>query len=64
MLQFTVSGMTCTGCINAVTRAIKSQDSLAEVKVDLATQHIELETTLSKEQAQELLEEAGFAVLG
>jgi copper chaperone len=62
MLNFTVSGMTCGGCINAVTRAIQSYDSQAEVKVDLAKQHIELKTCLSKEQAQELIEDAGFPV--
>jgi copper chaperone len=55
--------MTCGGCINAVTRAIQSHDSQAEVKVDLTTQHIELKTSLSKEQAHELIEEAGFPVL-
>jgi copper chaperone len=62
MLNFTVTGMTCGGCINAVTRAIQSHDSQAEVKVDLATQYIELKTNLSKEQAQELIEDAGFPV--
>ena len=62
MLNFTVTGMTCGGCINAVTRAIQSHDSQAEVKVDLAKQHIELKTSLSKEQAQELIEDAGFPV--
>jgi copper chaperone len=62
MLNFTVTGMTCGGCINAVTRAIQSHDSQAEVKVDLATQQIELKTSLSKEQAQELIEDAGFPV--
>jgi copper chaperone len=63
MLIFTVSGMTCVGCINAVTRAIQSHDSQAEVNEDLATQHIELKTTLSKEQARDLIKDVGFPVL-
>jgi len=63
MLNFQVSGMTCGGCVNAVTRAIQSQDSQAQVTVDLKTQHIELNTKLSKEQARELIEEAGFPVI-
>jgi copper chaperone len=63
MLNFTVSGMTCGGCINAVTRAIQSHDSHAEIRVDLATQQIELKTNLPKEQARELIEDAGFPVL-
>lgn len=63
MLNFHVSGMTCGGCVNAVTRAIQSQDSQAQVTVDLAKQQIELNTTLSIEQARELIEEAGFPVI-
>jgi copper chaperone len=55
--------MTCGGCVNAVTRAIQSQDSQAQVTVDLAKQQIELNTTLSIEQARELIEEAGFPVI-
>jgi len=63
MLNFHVSGMTCGGCVNAVIRAIQSQDSQAQVTVDLAKQQIELNTTLSIEQARELIEEAGFPVI-
>jgi copper chaperone len=63
MLNFQVSGMTCGGCVNAVTRAIQSQDSQAQVTVDLTKQHIELNTKLSIEQARELIEEAGFPVI-
>ena len=63
MLNFQVTGMTCGGCVNAVTRAIQSQDSQAQVTVDLAKQQIELNTTLSIEQARELIEEAGFPVI-
>jgi copper chaperone len=63
MLNFTVSGMTCGGCIKAVTRAIQSHDAQADVKVDLATQHIELKTSLSVDQARELIEDAGFPVI-
>ena len=33
------------------------------VNVDLATQHIELKTSLSLEQARDLIEDAGFPVL-
>jgi copper chaperone len=62
-LNLQVSGMTCGGCINAVTRAIQSKDSQAQVKVDLITQQIELNTTLSIEKARELIEAAGFPVI-
>lgn len=57
-----VSGMTCGGCINAVTRAIQAQDSQAKVLVDLATQIVELETSLSSDIAARLITDAGFPV--
>ena len=63
MLSLKVSGMTCGGCINAVTRAIQSEDPQAKVQADLATQIIDLETTLSAEQASQLLSDAGFPVV-
>lgn len=62
MLSLKVSGMTCGGCINAITRAIQAQDPKAQVQADLATQTVNLETTLSKAQASELVTEAGFPV--
>jgi copper chaperone len=62
MLSLKVSGMTCGGCINAVTRAVQSQDPGAKVQVDLATQLVTLETSLSLAQASQLITEAGFPV--
>lgn len=63
MHTFKVSGMTCGGCINAITRAIQAQDSQAQVQADLATQVVTLETTLSAEVAAQLIEDAGFPVV-
>lgn len=54
--------MTCGGCINAVTRAIQAQDPQAKVQVDLASQTVKLETTLSEAQAGQLITDAGFPV--
>jgi copper chaperone len=62
MFTLKVSGMTCGGCINAVTRAIQAQDPQAKVQADLASQSVNLETTLSEAQASELITDAGFPV--
>jgi copper chaperone len=53
MFTLKVSGMTCGGCINAVTRAIQAQDPQAQVQADLATQVVTLETTLAPQLAAE-----------
>ena len=63
MLTLKVSGMTCGGCINAVTRAIQAEDPLAKVQADLATQIIHLETSLPVELASQLITDAGFPVV-
>jgi copper chaperone len=63
MLSLKVSGMTCGGCINAVTRAVQAQDPGAKVQADLATQTVQLETTLSPAQASQLITDAGFPVI-
>lgn len=63
MLSLKVTGMTCGGCINAITRAIQSQDPQAKVQADLATQMVSLETSLSEAQASQLITDAGFPVL-
>ena len=62
MLNLKVSGMTCGGCINAVTRAIQAQDPSAKVAADLAAQTVALETTLTLAQASQLITDAGFPV--
>ena len=62
MLSLKVSGMTCGGCINAVTKAIQSQDPGAIVQADLGTQIVSLQTTLSQAQASQLIADAGFPV--
>jgi copper chaperone len=62
MLNLKVSGMTCGGCIKAVTKAIQSQDPQAKVEVDLASQMVNLETSLSAAQASQIITDAGFPV--
>jgi copper chaperone len=63
MLSLKVSGMTCGGCINALTKAIQAQDPQAKVEADLGAQTITLDTILSSADASELISAAGFPVL-
>jgi copper chaperone len=62
MFSLKVSGMTCGGCINAVTRAVQSQDPAAKVEGNLETQTVNVETSLSLEQASQLIADAGFPI--
>jgi len=62
MLSLKVSGMTCGGCIKAVIKAIQSKDPQAKVEVDLASQIVNLETSLPAAQASQIITDAGFPV--
>lgn len=39
---FKVKGMTCGGCVNSVTKAVKSVEAVDDVKVTLATGEVEV----------------------
>ena len=62
MLTLHVSGMTCGGCVNAITRAIQTHDANARVEADLATQAVRIETTLNLEETAIIVTNAGFPV--
>ena len=63
MIVLDVAGMTCGHCIAAVARAVHTVDSGAEVKVDLATRRVEIESVTAHESAlRAAIEEAGYAV--
>ncbi len=63
MLTLTVSGMTCGGCIKAITRALQVQDPTATVEADLASQTVGVQSSLSPELTRQIIGDAGFPVL-
>ncbi len=61
-----IEGMTCGGCVNAVTRVLSALPGVAAVQVALETHSAEIEydpeqTTVA--DFQRVVEEAGFAVV-
>jgi copper chaperone len=63
MLTLTVSGMTCGGCIQAITRALQVQDPAAAVEADLASQTVTVQSCLSPELTRQIIGDAGFPVI-
>ncbi len=59
-LRMKVDGMTCEGCVAAVTRAIKQRDPEARVSVDLAQGEIALSTRVESLEIAEALTRAGY----
>lgn len=61
MNSFSVNDMTCGHCVSAITKAVKAVDPGAQVRIDLATQRVDIEPT--EADAAELgdaLREAGY----
>jgi len=57
---YRVGGMTCSSCINAVTRAIKRLDHTAEVSAELASGKVSVAGAIAKDAVKRAVEGAGF----
>jgi copper chaperone len=56
----TVTGMTCQGCVNSVTRIVKRADPGAEVAIDLRTGRLDATTAASAQTLAEAITAAGY----
>ena len=56
----TVKGMTCQGCVNSVTRIVKRSDPDAQVAIDLASGHLEAETSADAQALSQAISAAGY----
>lgn len=55
-----VAGMTCEGCVRAVTRIVQKADPGAEVSVDLATGRVNARTTVDPHSLAEAVSRGGY----
>lgn len=58
-----VKGMTCQGCVNAVTRIIKREDPQAQVKIDLASGRADIASTATPEALVKAISAGGYEAL-
>jgi len=61
---YRVGGMSCGGCVAAVTRAIARVAPAAKVTVDLAQGKVEIEGSLAADAVRRAVEAAGFRFEG
>ena len=61
---FTITGMTCSHCVNAVTEAVCKLDGVIGVRIDLATGTATIDSTrpIDPEGVAEAVDEAGYEV--
>ena len=60
MQTFKVYGMTCGGCVGAVTRAVQAVDKDAKVEVDLASKTVKVDSKVPPLQIIDVITNAGF----
>jgi len=60
-IALNVQGMTCEGCVAAVTRVIKKTDPQANVRVTLASGDVEIDSAADAAALIAVIEKAGYA---
>jgi copper chaperone len=61
-IEFQVEGMTCQHCVAAVTNAIREHDGAAQVRVDLASGRVVVESVQPTDTLKAAIDEAGYTV--
>lgn len=61
MYQFQIPNMSCGHCVRAITEAVKAADPQAEVKTDLSTHQVQVQSGAPREALVAQLTEAGYA---
>jgi copper chaperone len=61
MIAFQVNDMSCGHCVNAITQAIKAKDKEAQVRIDLGTHRVEIESGQADARVlHEAITQAGY----
>ncbi|HIK27401.1 MAG: heavy-metal-associated domain-containing protein [Oscillatoriaceae bacterium SKW80] len=62
VLQFKVPSMVCSGCVETVTKAIKTVDANANVTIDLPSKTVTLESQASEASLKQAIIDTGHTV--
>ena len=62
MPVFRVPDMTCSGCVRAVTNAVRDVDAAASVDADLETKQVRVTSAAAVDALAAAVREAGFTV--
>lgn len=58
-----VKGMSCQHCVKAITQAVLAQDAQAQVRVDLPSGQVSVQTQLSREATAAAIADEGYEVI-
>ena len=60
---FTIQGMSCGGCVNSLTRVLKSVPGIEPIKIEVGKAQLRLDERATSETVREAVERAGFEVV-
>lgn len=63
MVEFTVDGMSCGGCVASITRAVQALDGAAKVSADLPTKKVAIESQVAPDALRAAIERAGYDII-
>ena len=61
---FTISGMSCGGCVNSLTRVLKSVPGIEPLKIEVGKAHLRLDDRATAQAVKDAVARAGFQVTG
>ena len=59
---FTISGMSCGGCVNSLTRVLKSVPGIEPLKIEVGRAQLRLDAGVTSQTVKDAVARAGFAV--
>jgi copper chaperone len=59
---FTISGMSCGGCVNSLTRVLTSVPGIEPIKIEVGKAQLRLDDRVTSQAVEEAVARAGFAV--
>lgn len=59
---FTISGMSCGGCVNSLTRVLKSVPGIEPIKIEIGKAQLRLDDRVTSQVVKDAVARAGFAV--
>ena len=59
---FNISGMSCGGCVNSLTRVLKSVPGIEPIKIEVGTARLRLDDRVTSQAVKDAVVRAGFEV--
>ena len=60
---FTIAGMSCGGCVNSLTRVLKSVPGIEPIKIDVGKAQLRLAEHVTSQTVRDAVSRAGFEVI-